>query len=296
MPRQLPPMNSLKSFEAAARFLSFSRAADELHLTHGAVSRAVRLLEEYLGTDLFKRATRSVSLTATGAAYAASIRDVLDRLAAATTEVRECRLAGALTVTTPDSFAGKWLVPRLFRFRRNHGEVDVQLLTTERLVDFATENVDLAVRMGRGRWPGLTTELLMKPDLSPLCSPRLLEGQHPLRELVDLKYHTLIHDDLPIDWTIWLKAAGVEGIDARRGPKFNSSELALQAAIQGEGVVLGSSVLADDDIAAGRLIRPFALSLPVDLAYYIVYPAKALKKPKAKAFRDWLLAEAKHDA
>jgi LysR family glycine cleavage system transcriptional activator len=285
-------MNALKSFDAAARLLSFSKAADELHLTHGAVSRAVRQLEEYLGVDLFKRRTRSVSLTAAGAAYAANVRDVLDRLAAATREVKGGRMAGALTVSTLDSFAAKWLVPRLFRFRRAHADIDVRLLTTQRLVDFATEEVDLAIRMGRGRWPGAEAELLMKEDLSPVCSPRLLDGPHPLRELADLKYHTLIHDDFPLDWAAWLKAAGVEGIDTKRGPIFNSSDLALQAAIQGEGIVLGSSVLADHDIAAGRLIRPFALSLPADLAYYVAYPPKTLQKPKVKVFRDWLKSEA----
>jgi LysR family glycine cleavage system transcriptional activator len=288
-------MNSLKSFDAAARYLSFSKAAEELHLTHGAVSRAIRQLEDYLGTDLFKRATRSVSLTAAGATYAASIRDVLDRLAAATAEMKEGKLAGVLTVSTLDSFAAKWLVPRLFRFRRAHADIDVRLLTTQRLVDFATEEVDMAIRMGRGRWTGVQVDLLMEEDLSPVCSPALLEGPHPLRQLEDLKYHTLIHDDFPIDWTMWLKAAGVEGIDTRRGPTFNSSELALQAAIQGEGVVLGSSVLADDDIAAGKLVRPFAFSLPADLAYYIAYPPKAVGKPKVKAFRDWLLAEVKRE-
>jgi LysR family glycine cleavage system transcriptional activator len=296
MRRPLPPMNSLKSFDAAARYLSFSKAAEELHLTHGAVSRAIRQLEDYLGTDLFKRATRSVSLTAAGASYAANIRDVLDRLAAATAEMKEGRLAGVLTVSTLDSFAAKWLVPRLFRFRRAHGDIDVRLLTTQRLIDFATEEVDMAIRMGRGRWPGVKVDLLMEEDLSPVCSPRLLDGPHPLRSLADLKYHTLIHDDFPVDWTMWLKAAGVEGIDTRRGPTFNSSDLALQAAIQGEGVVLGSSVLADDDVAAGRLVRPFAFSLPADLAYYIAYPPKALQKPKVRAFRDWLLSEVRGDA
>jgi LysR family glycine cleavage system transcriptional activator len=296
MARRLPPMNALKSFDAAARYLSFSRAAEELHLTHGAVSRAIKQLEDYLGVILFKRATRSVSLTPIGASYAADIRDVLDRLAQATTAVKEGQSASALTVSTIDSFAAKWLVPRLFRFRRTYPEIDVRLLTTQRLIDFATEDVDIAIRMGRGNWPGLEARLLMKEDLSPVCSPRLLEGPHPLRSLEDLKYHTLIHDDFPIDWTMWLKAAGVHGIDSRRGPVFNSSGHALQAAIQGEGVVLGSSVLADDDIAAGRLVRPFALSLPADLAYYVVYPHKAVQKAKVKAFRDWLATEVQREA
>jgi len=291
MRRQLPPMNSLKSFDSAARLLSFSKAGEELGLTHGAVSRAIKQLEEHLGVDLFKRATRSVSLTAAGLTYAAEIRDLLDRLAAATAAVRGRRTGGALTVSTLDSFGAKWLVPRLFRFRRAHPEIEVRLLTTQRLVDFAVEDVDVAIRMGRGKWPGVRAERLMNEDVSPVCSPRLLEGPHPLRTLADLKYHTLIHDDFPLDWAAWLKAAGVNDVDATRGPLFNSSGHALQAAIQGEGVVLGSSVLADDDVAAGRLVRPFTLTLPADLAYYLVYPPKALLKHKVRAFRDWMRGE-----
>jgi LysR family transcriptional regulator, glycine cleavage system transcriptional activator len=290
--RRLPPLNALRAFEAAARLLSFSKAADELHVTHGAVSRAVRQLESDLGIHLFLRTTRSVSLTPTGAAYAREIRDALDQLAAATVAATSQQSSGTLNVSTVDSLAAKWLVPRLFRFRRAHGDIDVRLSTSERLVDFVNDGIDIAIRYGQGRYPGLESELLMEEDLSPVCSPALLKGPHPLHKPEDLKYHTLIHDDFHVDWAMWLRTAGITGIDPHRGPTFNSSEHAVQAAVLGEGVVLGRSALVTDDLASGRLIRPFTIRLPAGLAYYIVYPARSLRRHKVKIFRDWLLAEA----
>jgi LysR family glycine cleavage system transcriptional activator len=296
MARRLPPLNALKAFEAAARHLSFSKAADELHLTHGAVSRAIRDLERELGRPLFVRTTRSVRLTPAGASYAAEVRSALDQIAAATAVAREQPSSGVLNVSTIDSFAARWLVPRLARFRRQHPDIDVRLSGTERLADFVTDGIDIAVRYGRGQYPGLAAELLMKEDLVPVCSPKLLEGPHPLRSPADLRHHTLIHDDFMTTWAMWLAMAGLRGIDATRGPIFSSSNLAVQAAVQGEGVVLGRTALIADDLAAGRLVRPFALSLPAELAYYVVYPPRAITRAKVKAFRDWLLAEAAAEA
>lgn len=296
MARRLPPLNALKAFEAAARHLSFSKAADELHLTHGAVSRAIRDLEKELGRSLFVRTTRSVRLTPAGASYAAEVRSALDQIAAATAVAREQPSSGVLNVSTIDSFAARWLVPRLARFRRQHPDIDVRLSGTERLADFVTDGIDIAVRYGRGQYPGLAAELLMKEDLVPVCSPKLLEGPHPLRSPADLRHHTLIHDDFMTTWAMWLAMAGLKGIDATRGPIFSSSNLAVQAAVQGEGVVLGRTALIADDLAAGRLVRPFALSLPAELAYYVVYPPRAITRAKVKAFRDWLLAEAAAEA
>jgi LysR family glycine cleavage system transcriptional activator len=290
MARRLPPLNSLPSFEAASRHLSFSKAAEELNVTHGAVSRAIRHLETHLGVQLFVRATRSVSLTALGASYAAEVRKSLDQLTAATLAVSG-QESSVLTVSTLDAFASKWLVPRLFKFRRAHGDIDVRLSTSLKLADFVSDGIEIAIRYGRGQYPGVTTELLMQEDLSPVCSPALLEGQHPLRTPADLKFHTLIHDDFAIDWTMWLRMAGVEGVDPHKGPSFYSSEHVVQAAVQGEGVALGRSSLVDDDIAAGRLVRPFEFRLSAGLAYYLVYPPDALKRPKIKYFRDWVMAE-----
>lgn len=291
MTRYLPPLNTLRSFEAAARLASFSKAADELRVTHGAVSRSVAQLEDFLGLKLFQRKTRQVILTPAGATYAARVRDVLDRLAGATQALTRDDAKGTLSVSTFPSFAAKWLVPRLFRFRRAHPGIDMRLETTERLTDFDADGIDIAIRFGRGDYPGLATELLLREAVFPACSPQLIDAPHPLREPGDLAHHTLIHDDFPIDWAGWLRMAGVSDVDAHRGPVFSSSVLAMQAAVQGDGVVLARSGLAADDLAAGRLVKPFALSLPSDFAYYAVCPPRALERKRVKAFRDWLLAE-----
>lgn len=293
MSQQLPPLTTLRSFEASARLLSFSKAADELHVTHGAVSRAVRHLEDHLGVKLFKRSVRAVNLTASGAAYAASVRDVLGRLAAATAVIMDQQSMGVLNISTLDSFAAKWLIPRLFRFRQAHGDIDVRLATSVKLADFVNDGIDIAIRYGSGRYPGVKAELLMREEVFPVCSPMLVKGAHPLKSAADLKHHALIHDAFEIDWAMWLKTAGVEGVDPHRGPRFASSDHAVQAAIQGEGVVLGRSALVADDLKAGRLVKPFSVSLPADLAYYVAYPAQTAQRPKVRAFRDWLFEEIK---
>ncbi len=292
MPRRLPPLNALPSFEAAARHLSFSRAAEELRVTHGAVSRAVRNLEDHLGVQLMIRATRSVRLTPIGASYAAEIRDLLERLAAATSAATG-QSSGIVSVSTIDSFAARWLMPRLFRFRRSHGDVDVRVATSERLADFVGDGIDIAIRCGGGQYPGLSAELLMTEDHFPVCSPKLLKGRYPLRTPADLARHTLLHDVFTVDWAIWLRFAGIDNVDPHRGPTFLSSDHAIQAAVRGEGVVLGRSALGADELAAGHLVRPFELSLPAGFAYYVVYPQRALQRPSVKAFRDWLMGEAR---
>ncbi len=211
MSQQLPPLTTLRSFEASARLLSFSKAADELHVTHGAVSRAVRHLEDHVGVKLFKRSVRAVNLTPTGAAYAASVRDVLGRLATATAVIMDQQSMGVLNISTLDSFAAKWLIPRLFRFRQAHGDIEVRLATSVKLADFVNDGIDIAIRYGSGRYPGVKAELLMREEVFPVCSPMLVKGPHPLKSAADLKHHTLIHDSFEIDWAMWLKTAGVEG-------------------------------------------------------------------------------------
>lgn len=291
MPQQrLPPLNALPSFEAAARHLSFSKAAEELCVSHGAVSRAVRSLEQALGVQLMIRTTRSVQLTPAGTSFAAEVRQALGQLMTATS-VATGQVSATVTVSTIDVFASRWLVPRLHRFRRSHANVDVRVTVSEHLADFYTDGVDIAIRCGAGQYPSLTTELLTKEEHFPVCSLKLLSGRRALRRPADLERHTLLHDVFAVGWATWLRSAGLDHIDAYRGPTFLSSDHAIQAAVGGEGVVLGRSALVADELAAGRLVRPFELSLPAGFAYYLVYPARAVKRREVRAFRDWIMGE-----
>lgn len=291
MPRKLPPMTTLPAFEAAARHLSFTKAAEELFVTHGAISRAVKNLEEQLGVTLFERGTRSVQLTAVGEPYARAVREVLDQLAVATTVATTRRSDTTLTVSTSGGFAGKWLVPRLYRFHRAHSEIDVRVSTTGKLTNFSGDGIDVAIRYGGGDYPGLTSEFLAGEEVSPVCSPRLMDGEHPLLEPSDLKHHTLIRDGYPIDWAAWLESAGVKDVDPNGGLTFDSYTFAIEAAVQGEGVALGRTMLVEGDLAAGRLIRPFDIALRAQSSFYLVYPPEAIRQRKVKAFRDWLCSE-----
>ena len=291
MARKLPPLTTLPAFDAAARHLSFTRAAAELNLTHGAISRAVRNLEEMLGVRLFERGTRSVRLTREGVAYAAEIGAALDRVGIATIAATASRSAGVLNVSTSDGFAGRWLVPRLHRFHRIHREIDVRLSTSGTLTDFIRDGIDIAIRYGEGNYDKVVSELLAEEDVSPVCSPELLKADRPLRSPEDLRHHRLIHDNFRIDWATWHQAAGLYGIDHTAGIKFESAAYAVEAAVQGEGVLLGRSALVSADLAAGRLVRPFDLALKSRWSYYVVYPESALRHQKIRAFRDWLFSE-----
>ncbi len=293
---RLPPLTAVRYFEAAARHLSFTKAAAELNVTHGAISHQVKALEEWLGVPLFRRLNRALALTEAGQAYMVPVREALERLADGTRAVRARDGSGALTVSTLPSFAAKWLVPRLGSFRAAWPDIDVRISATQKLVDFGREDdVDCAVRHGRGPgWPGCDTDLLIAEDFAPVCSPKLLDGPIPLREPADLAQHTLLQDyDWRIDlWDRWLARAGITDLIRRRALSFNSSSLMIQAAIDGLGVALSQSVLSGDDLAAGRLVRPFKLSVASDAGYYLVIPKGASARPKVAAFRDWLLGEA----
>jgi LysR family glycine cleavage system transcriptional activator len=293
MSRRLPPLNALPDFEAAARHLSFTKAADELNVTHGAVSRQVKSLEEFLGVKLFRRLNRALRLTGEGQTYALAVREQLDALAEATRRLRAPRDRGGLTVSTTYSFTSGWLVPRLGRFRALHPDIDVRVQANDHVIDFARDEVDLAVRYGRGQYPGLVSERLMGDDYAPVGSPVLLQGKWPLKKPADLRHQVLLHEEgNEIDWRMWLMAAGVEGVDASRGPIFSHSTMSKQAAIQGEGVALGRTALIEEELASGQLVRLFDLRLKAAMAYYVVFPARALERPMVRAFRDWLLAEA----
>lgn len=291
MGRKLPPLTTLPAFDAAARTLSFTKAAVELNVTHGAISRAAPNLEEVLGTRLFERGTRSVRLTSEGAAYAAEIGAALDRIGVATMSTTAARSTGVLNVSISDGFAGRWLVPRLHRFHRIHPNIDVRPSTSGLLTDFIRDGIDIAIRYGEGKYDNVVSELLLEEDVSPVCSPELLQGEHRLRVPEDLRHHRLIHDNFRINWATWLQAAGLYGIDYTSGVSFESAAYAVEAAVQGEGVLLGRSALVASDLASGRLIRPFDLALKSRWSYYVVYPEGALRHKPVRAFRDWLFSE-----
>jgi LysR family glycine cleavage system transcriptional activator len=293
--RKLPPLNALRAFEAAARQLSFTRAGQELHVTQAAISHQVKALEEWLGLALFRRRGRAIVLTENGQNYLTSVREGLDLLAAATDRLTKRQGSGILTVSTLASFAAAWLVPRLGRFRALHSDIDVRVAARDEAVDFARDDVDLAIRYGKGHWPGLEIVPLMSEEVFPVCSPALLQGAYPLRRLDDLRHHTLLHDDMRETWRLWLLAAGVEGVNPDRGPGYNLSALVINAAVDGQGVALARSALLGDHLATGRLVRPFDLELPAEDAYYLVYPTRAREHLKVGAFREWVLAEVARD-
>ncbi|MEP3247304.1 MAG: transcriptional regulator GcvA [Sneathiella sp.] len=293
---RLPPLNALRAFEAAARYLSFSKAAEELYVTPAAVSHQIKALEEWLGVPLFRRMNRAVILTDEGQSYVLEVREGLSLISEATDKLEKQEASGALTVSTLPSFAVRWLLPRLGRFRELHPDIDVMLSASDHITDFAREPVDLVIRYGSGNYPGLHVEKLLTEDsLFPVCSPSLLEGEHPLRTPEDLVHHNLLHDDLRVDWETWLSAVNVQGIDPRKGLSFNDSSMVLTAAITGQGVALGRSTLAADLLASGRLVKPFDTELKAGNAYFIVCPEGQSERPRFVAFRDWLHAEAATD-
>ena len=292
MSRRLPPLNGLRAFEAAARHLSFTKAADELHVTQAAISHQVKALEEHLGIALFRRLNRALMLTEEGQSYMPALREAFDRIDHATARLASFDARGPLTLSVLPSFAAKWLVPRIGRFRDVHPDIDVRVAPEHALVDFGRGDVDVAIRYGRGKYDGLRSDRLFTEEVVPVCSPAVAEGPHPIRVPADLRHHTLLHDDEHSDWRSWLLAVGVDDVDPTRGTIFTDSSMLVQAAVEGQGVALARGALAADDLRAGRLVRPLSMSLPVEYAYYLVCPEATADRPKINAFRDWILAEA----
>lgn len=298
-------LNALRAFEASARHQSFSSAAVELNVTPAAIGQLVRSLEEWLGTPLFHRGSSGrARLVPTETAQRAlpDIRAGFDRLNLGLARLKEGTANGVLTVTASPAFAAKWLLPRIDRFQAAWPDTDVRLDTSLKLLDFVVQGIDIGVRYGTGVWPGLTAQRLMEEELYPVCSPALLQGRRRLRKPADLGGQTLIHDQSVethtgfATWDAWLDAAGVggvSGIATKRGLGINNSAAVLQAAIDGHGVALARSVMARDDLAAGRLVRLFPnVSFDSALAYYVVYRPECETLPKLVAFRDWLMEEA----
>lgn len=292
MSNRLPPLNALRTFEAAARHLSFTKAAEELFVTQAAVSHQIRALEEHLGVALFRRFNRRLALTDQGQLLLPSVREAFDALLAGVDRLKAHCCSGSLSISTTPSFAARWLAPRLVRFQALYPEIETQLSATPRVVDFLREGFDCGVRYGQGGWPGMRAIELFRQELLPVCSPSLLAGERPLREPRDLVQHTLIHvlTDLE-DWRTWLRAVGVTEIDPTRGLKFDSGPLALQSAISGAGVAISNRTIAGDDLASGRLVPPFDLEVAVEASYYFVAPEITADQPKVVLFRDWLLFE-----
>ncbi|MCH8135023.1 MAG: transcriptional regulator GcvA [Proteobacteria bacterium] len=299
MARRIYPLNSLRAFESSARHLSFVKAAAELHVTPAAISHQVKKLEEYLGIQLFRRLPRGLLLAETGQVLLSELREVFLRLDTAMERVLQSDSQGALTISMAPMFAVKWLVPRLQRFGDLYPDIDLRISSSLGLIDFQRDDFDAAVRLGYGQYPGLEAVKLFDESVTPMCSPRLLEGRHTLYSPDDLQGHVLLHDDsMAFDpaapnWSTWLDAAGATQVAASRGPHFSQPDHALQAAIDGVGVVLGWRYLAAEDIAAGRLVQAFSLALPLGSSFYLVYPDAHRARPKIVAFQDWLMVETK---
>jgi len=293
MTGRLPSLNGLRAFEAAARHLSFTVAADELNVTQTAISHQIRRLEDELGIRLFIRQNRALALTPEARNYLPGIRAAFNDLRLATDQLLRKDGDHVLTVSTLASLAAKWLLPRLSAFQETHPGIDVRITTSTGLVDFRTGGVDAAIRYGRGHWAGVRADWLMADELFPVCSPALLAGGRPLRSPQDLAEHTLLHtsggyDD---DWRLWLTAAGLPAnISKNPGLSFDLIFLTLQAAIDGQGVALGRTSYVADDIAKGRLVVPFKIALPADAGFYLVSPESRTDTPKLAAFRQWLKA------
>ena len=286
----LPNLNGLRAFEAAARHLSFTRAAEELHVTQTAISHQIKNLEDQLGLKLFIRRIRAVELSDSGAAYLPAVRAAFEDVRNATAQLLGPAPPRAVTVTTTTSLAAKWLLPRLGDFQTRFPETGVHLTTSTALVDLASAGIDLGIRYGAGKWPGVDAEWLMAEDIFPVCSPALLAGNRPLRHPSDLAEHTLLHLTMyPDEWQHWLTAAGVSArIAARPGLRFDQNLMVLAAAADGLGVALGRSAYVAADLAAGRLVVPFDFVLPADAGFYLVTPRGAPLRTEVAQFRDWL--------
>lgn len=301
MSRRLPPLNSLRAFEAAARYLSFTKAAEELHVTPAAVSQQVKVLEDYFDVQLFRRLTRALMLTDAGQSVVPILQQGFDRLEEVDSLLRSPPNDRVLNVSVSPSFGAKWLVPRLDRFRRSHPEYDVRIDATDVKVDFKQDDTDIALRYGLGAYRGLIAERLLAESVTPVCSPTLLQGEVPINTPTDLRHHTLLHvewrseSETTPSWRMWLRAAGVSDIDADRGPRFSMETMAVQAAIEGQGIALTSSALVEDDLSKRRLVNPFpnTLAQETQFCYFVVYPESHITRPKVKAFRDWVTEEAR---
>ncbi len=295
--RPIPPLNALRAFEATARHLSFSKAAEELHVTPAAVSHQVKALEETLGASLFRRLNRASELTDAGRLLFPDLQEGFQRIGEAVAKLDRLSEDRVLVISTGPAFSATWLAPRLYRFLEQYPEIDARISANLGRSNFGADGVDLAIRFGHGNYSGFHVEHLVNDSLLPLCSPSLLERGPPLETPEDLRRHVLIHDDslnfldVTPGWGDWLKAAGASSVDPSRGLRFNHADHGIDAAVEGAGVVLARKVMAAGDLRLGRLVAPFSLELPLSLAFYLVTPRGSETRPKTVKFRDWLNRE-----
>ncbi len=313
MSYRLPPLNALRAFEAAARHLSFKNAATELSVTPTAVSHQIKLLEEFLGLTLFRRLTRALELTPQGEAMLPEVRAGLECFAAAVETAHEHVATGKLIVVSPPSFATRWLVPRLRRFTQTESTLNLHVIRSLNSIDrdqsdgaavfdsidLREEDSQVVIRFGSGVYPGFRVDRMFGSDYIAVCSPALLQAKAPLHQVADIRFQVLLHDDAlgneraRPSWEEWLRVAGVSGVDSSAGPHFSDSGLAFVAAVDGLGVALASKPLVVAAIAEGKLVAPFDIMVGQQDAYYLVTPQAIAGRPAVKAFRKWLLAEAK---
>jgi LysR family glycine cleavage system transcriptional activator len=308
----LPPLNALRAFESAARLQSFALAAKELHVTPAAISHQIKGLEDFLDRPLFRRLKRGLELTRAGQVLLPRLSEGFARFGDAIEELRTLDDESRLSVSAATSFASRWLTPRLHRFVSAHPQLDVRLHASTRLIDpkkgdpaggdgdpsAPLENADIAVRFGAGEYPGYRVDRLMTVSAMPLCSPKLLGGEHPIRTPADLAHHVLIHDNVTYDdggplWPAWCKVAGVDLPDLEHGVRFSHAMLSLEAAADGVGVAMSMPVLAEADLASGRLVAPLKIELPLKFGYYIVSDTDTAQRADVVAFREWLVSEAR---
>lgn len=301
--RRLPPLNSIRAFEATARHLSFSKAADELNVTPGAVSQQVKVLEDYLDLKLFKRKNRMILLTDEAQICLPLLSEGLDKLSQGIEIIREQNNDKPITITASPTFASRWLLPRLTSFQQQFPDIDVRIEASNELADLINDDIDVGIRFGTGEYSGLEADYLFSQNVIPVCHPSLLEGKNKIQDPEDLKNHTLLHahgdyfvmdDNTHVDWEMWFATIGVSDIDARHGLHFSQYNLLIEAAIRGQGVALVGDAVISDELETGQLVKLFEeTDIPLNFSYYLAYSNNKANLPRVKIFRQWLLDEVK---
>jgi LysR family glycine cleavage system transcriptional activator len=289
MAAKLPPLNALRAFEATARHLSVKNAADELCVTPGAVSQLLKALELHLGVKLFRHVNRGIFLTDARQGYLPPVRNAFRQIADASRRVAVSADTGVLTVSVTPFFAGAWLVPRLKDFQDIHPDVDLQVVTSNALVDFARDGVDVAVRHGLGRYPGLCSERVVAVEIVPVAAPTLVARLGKPTSAAEMTRWPHVHDADRKGWHLWFQAQGIDEIGPPRGPAFDDSGLLLKAVLAGQGAGLLPAAMVALELAEGRLVKLADVVLLDEFAYYLVYPQSSRERPKVAAFRAWIL-------